>query len=203
METKGDCAPEVEAVYTRIAQVGERTGQSQYVFGALGGLFLSYMGRQHDTAQGFADRLLDLAERSKDRDQLLIAHAMMGINLFWKGDLTIAHTHFEQAAAHIDPPRQRHIVALYGMDVATGCSGYAARRCGTMLPKSSLGDQTRALGRHAIASRQRFRLIAASGTGSFIARAAKSTVTKAVMSATVKRSPDTNSFSANRRSRSA
>src|SRR6516165_5412565 len=66
-----------------------------------------------------------------------------------------------------------------------------------------LGDQTRALGRDAIASRQRFRLIAASGTGSFIARVAKSTVTKAVMSATVKRSPATNSFSANRRSRSA
>jgi tetratricopeptide (TPR) repeat protein len=56
----------------------------------------------------------------------VIAHTMMGINLFWKGDLTIAHTYFEQAAAHIDPPRQRHLVALYGMDVATDCSGYAA-----------------------------------------------------------------------------
>jgi adenylate cyclase len=127
METKGDSTLEVEAVYARIAELGERTGQPQYVFGAVGGLFLSYMVRgQFDTAQGFADRLFDLAERSNNSDQLLIAHAFMGINLFWKGDLTIAHTHFEQAATYFDPPRQRHIATLYGMDAATGCSGYAA-----------------------------------------------------------------------------
>src|SRR5215471_1363406 len=121
METRGDSAPEVEAVYARVAELGERTGQSQYVFGAVGGLFLSYMVRgQFDTAQGFADRLLDVAEPSGDPDQLMIAHAFMGINLFWKGDVTIAHTHFEQAATYIDPPHQRHLIALYGMDVGTG-----------------------------------------------------------------------------------
>jgi class 3 adenylate cyclase/predicted ATPase len=127
METRGDSAPEVEAVYGRIAELGERTGQTQYVFGAQGGLFLSYMVRgQFDTAQGFADRLLDLAERSKDPAELLIAHAFVGINLYHKGDLTIAHDHFERAAAHFDPPRQRHLTELYGMDIPTGCSGYAA-----------------------------------------------------------------------------
>jgi adenylate cyclase len=142
METRGDSAPEVEAVYGRIADLGKRTGQIQYVFWALGGLFLSYMVRgQFDTAQGFADQLLDLAERSKDPADLLIAHAMMGINLFWKGDLTIAHTHFEQAAANFDPPRQRHLATLYGMDVATGCSGYA------VLPLWMMGYPDQALER--------------------------------------------------------
>jgi tetratricopeptide (TPR) repeat protein len=81
---------------------------------------------QYEAAQRFADRLLDLAERSKDPAELLIAHTMMGINLFWKGDLTIAHDHFERAAERFDPPHQRHLTALYGMDVATDCSGYAA-----------------------------------------------------------------------------
>jgi len=42
------------------------------------------------------------------------------------GELTLAHAHFEQAATNIDPPRQRNITELYGMDVAAGCSGYAA-----------------------------------------------------------------------------
>ena len=147
METKGDSALEVEAVYSRIAELGERTSQSQYVFGALGGLFLSYMVRgQFDTAQGFADRLLDLAERSKNRDQLLIAHTMMGCNLFHKGDLAIAHSHFEQAAARFDPPRQRHLTELYGMDIATGGSGYAACPLWMMgYPDQALDRSERAL----------------------------------------------------------
>jgi adenylate cyclase len=81
---------------------------------------------QSETAQRFADPLLDLAERSKDPAELVIAHTKMGINLFWKGDLAIAHDHFERAAERFDPPRQRHLTALFGMDVATDCSGYAA-----------------------------------------------------------------------------
>jgi hypothetical protein len=127
METEGDSAQEVEAVYTRIAELGERTDQSQYIFGAKGGLYLTYMNRaQFETAQRFADDLLKRARISGDPDQLMIAHGFMGINLFWKGDLKIAHSHFEQGAAHFNPPRQRHLIELYGMDIATGCSGYAA-----------------------------------------------------------------------------
>ncbi len=125
--TQGDSTPEVEAVYGRIAELGERTGQTRYVFEAQGGLFLSYMVRgQLKTAHGFAEQLLSRAQASNDPDQLLIAHGFMGTILLWKGDLTIAHTHFKQAAAHFDLPRQRHIAALYGMDTATGGSGYAA-----------------------------------------------------------------------------
>jgi len=127
METKGDSTAEVEAVYGRVAELGERTGETQYVFGARGGLFLSYMVRgQYETAHGIAKHLLNLAEASDDPATLLIAHTFMGIILFWTGELTLAHTHFEQAAAHFDPPRQRHLTSLYGMDIATGCSGYAA-----------------------------------------------------------------------------
>jgi adenylate cyclase len=105
------------------------------------------MVRGHfDTAQGFADRLLDLAERSDAPDQLLIAHTFMGINLFWKGDLAIAHSHFEQATAHFDPPRQRHVAALYGMDIGTGCSGYAALPLWMMgYPEQALQRTRRAL----------------------------------------------------------
>jgi adenylate cyclase len=126
-QTKGDSAPEVEAVYGRIAELGERTGQTQYVVAVQSGLFRVYMVRgQYETAQGFADRVLNLAERSKDPAELLNAHTLMGVNSFWKGDLTIAHEHFERAAAHIDPPRQRHLTAIHGLDSATACSGYAA-----------------------------------------------------------------------------
>jgi class 3 adenylate cyclase/predicted ATPase len=121
LETKGDSAPEVEAVWGRVAELCERTGQTQYVLAAQGGLFRSYMVRgQYDTAQGFADRVLSLAERSKDPAELLLAHTFMGINLFWKGDLTIAHAHFERAAVLIDPSRQR------GLDTEAASLGYAA-----------------------------------------------------------------------------
>src|SRR6516162_7013906 len=39
LETKGDSAPEVEAVWGRVAELCERTGQTQYVLAAQGGLF--------------------------------------------------------------------------------------------------------------------------------------------------------------------
>jgi len=127
VQTKGDSAPEVEAVYGRIAELGERTGQTKYVVAVQSGLFRVYMTRgQYETAQGFADRVLNLAERSKNPAELLNAHTLMGINLFWKGDLTNAHDHFERAAAHIDPPRQRHMTAIHGLDSATSSVGYAA-----------------------------------------------------------------------------
>jgi class 3 adenylate cyclase/tetratricopeptide (TPR) repeat protein len=135
LATKGDSAPEVEAVWDRMAELGERAGQTQYVLAAKGGLFRSYMVRgQYDTAQGFADRVLNLAERSKDPAELLMAHTYMGINLFWKGDLTTAHAHFERAAAHIDPSRQR-------LETATACSAYEA------LPLWMMGHPDQALQR--------------------------------------------------------
>src|SRR5262249_4246769 len=127
METKGDSTPEVEATYGRVAELGKRTGETHYVFWAQGGLFLNRMvlGKL-EPAHEIARNLVDLARASDDRARLLIAHAFIGITLFWTGELTLAHTHFEQAAAHFDPPRQRHTAELYGMDIATGCSGYAA-----------------------------------------------------------------------------
>ncbi|HLW69308.1 MAG TPA: adenylate/guanylate cyclase domain-containing protein [Candidatus Binataceae bacterium] len=127
METKGDSTPEVEAVCSRVAELGERIDETQYVFGARGGLFLNRMNRgQFEAAHGIATQLLSLARASDDPDKLLVAHTFMGIILFWTGELTSAHAHFEQAAERFDPPRQRRLIALYGMDIATGCSGYAA-----------------------------------------------------------------------------
>jgi adenylate cyclase len=127
METLGDSTPEVESAYSRVAELGERIDETQYVFWARGGLFLNRMNRaDFEAAHAIATHLLNLARPSEDPDKLLIAHGFMGIILFWTGDLAGAHSHFERAAGYFDPPRQRHITELYGMDIATGCSGYAA-----------------------------------------------------------------------------
>jgi adenylate cyclase len=127
METRGDSTPEVEIAYRRVVELGERMDETEQVFWARGGLFLYYMVRgQTQTAHGIAKQLLDLAQSSDDPAKLLLAHGFVGISLYWRGELAPAHTHFEQFATHIDPPRQRHTAVFYGMDVATGCSGYAA-----------------------------------------------------------------------------
>jgi len=127
METQGDSTPEVDRAYSRVAELCERIDETHDVFWAQGGLFLNRMNRaEFEAAQAISTHLLDLARPSGDRDRLLIAHGFMGIILFWTGDLAGAHTHFEQAADYFDPPRQRHITEFYGMDIATGCSGYAA-----------------------------------------------------------------------------
>jgi tetratricopeptide (TPR) repeat protein len=127
METRGDSTPEVAAAYSRVVELGERMGETQQVFWAQGGLFLYYMVRgQTQTAHGIAQHLLDLVQPSDDPAKLLLAHGFMGIILYWGGELALAHSHFEQAAIHVDPPRQRHLASLYGMDLATGYSGYAA-----------------------------------------------------------------------------
>ncbi len=127
METKGDAAPETQAAYARAMELSQRVGDDQQTFWAQGGLFLHYMvGGQFKTAHTIGSQLLDLAQSSDDSSKRMFAHGMMGIILFWTGDLALAHSHFEQSASLFDAPRQRHLAVIYGMDVATGVSGYAA-----------------------------------------------------------------------------
>jgi tetratricopeptide (TPR) repeat protein len=127
METKGDSAPETNASYSRAADLSQRVGENDRAFWALGGLFLHHMvGGRSRIALGIAKQMLDLAQAADDADKLMTAHGFMGIILFWMGELALAHSHFEQFALRIDPPRQRHLAEFYGMDVAAGCLGYAA-----------------------------------------------------------------------------
>jgi len=127
METKSDSSPEVKAAYSRVVELGERLGEPEQVFWAQGGLFFHYMvSGQYEIAHKIAKHLLDLGCTSDDPAKRLLAHTDMAIVLFWTGELTLAGQHFEQAAVNFDPPRQRHLAVRYGMDVATGCSGYAS-----------------------------------------------------------------------------
>jgi class 3 adenylate cyclase/predicted ATPase len=126
METKGDSAPETKAAYSRIAELSQRVGQPEQAFWAQGGLFLHHMvGGRFRTALAIATQLLQVAQATGDRDKLVTAHGFMGAILFLTGQLVLAHSHFEQFASHIDPPSQRHIAEIFGLDVATGGSGYA------------------------------------------------------------------------------
>jgi adenylate cyclase len=59
-------------------------------------------------------------------NQLFAAHGFSGIAAYWLSELAVAHSHFEQAFAYCDPPRQRHLAFRHGMDFGVGLSGYAA-----------------------------------------------------------------------------
>jgi tetratricopeptide (TPR) repeat protein len=127
METKGDSAPETKEAYSRIAGLSQRVGETQGAFWAQGGLFLHHMvGGRFQTALGIGKQLLNSAQASDDAPKLATAHGFMGTVLLWTGELALAHSHFEQCASHIDPPSQRHLAEIFGLDVATGASGYAA-----------------------------------------------------------------------------
>ena len=127
MEARGDASPETQLAYGRAAELSHRVGETEQAFWAQGGLFLNHMvAGRFQTAHEIARQILKLAEASGDPAKLLVANGLMGVILFWTGELALAHTRFEQCFKYIDPPRQRHLADIYGMDIATGCMGYAA-----------------------------------------------------------------------------
>jgi predicted ATPase len=114
--TKGWAAPEVEHAYSRALELCQQVGETPQLFSALFGLQAFYTHRAKlQTARKLAEQGLALAQRVQDPALLLEACHMLGYNLLYLGELTLAREHSEQGIALYDP--QHHSLAfLYGGD---------------------------------------------------------------------------------------
>ncbi len=125
--TKGLAAPEVERVYTRARELSRQIGETPQRIQALRGLFGFYFLRaEHQTARGLGEQLLSLAQSVEDPAYLLEAHRVLGMTLFYRGELTAAREHLEQGIVLYNPLQHHAHAFLYGLDPGVSCRSYAA-----------------------------------------------------------------------------
>ena len=126
--TKSWAAPEVETVYLRARELCEQLGDSPELFPVLYGLQAFYQVRaEHKRAHELAEHLLRLAQSRHDSALLVVAHTMLGVALFCRGELVLARTHLEQGSALYDI-QQHHALAFsyLSLDLGGHCLSYAA-----------------------------------------------------------------------------
>jgi len=127
MMTRGYTAPEVKGVYDRAWELCQEVGETPQLFPVLVGLSRFYYGRASARrTDGVGEQLLRLAHRSQDPSLMLVAHMMLGGNLFFQGDFTGAQTHAEQGLRLYDPQQHRTLIFLYGDDPEVLCLCWAA-----------------------------------------------------------------------------
>jgi len=128
VSTKGFANPEVEQTYTRARALCAEQGHTPELFPVLFGLWNFYEVKgQLDTSLQLAERMLQLAEESKDSALLLEAHYASGDNLFWAGDFERSLQHCEQAVKLYDRPKHHSLAFVYGgYDPAVASLAYAA-----------------------------------------------------------------------------
>jgi predicted ATPase len=126
--TKGFAAPDVERAYARARELCAQVGGTPELFPVMRGLMLYYLNRgQLQTATALGEQLLRLAQAQPDPALLMLAHYMLGMVLFYRGELVAAHTHHTQALALSTPQAHRALAVRYGIDLGVGSGSFLAR----------------------------------------------------------------------------
>jgi predicted ATPase len=105
---KGYAASEVQIAYDRSQELCDQLGERSQAFPIQFALSIFHLVRgQHQKAHEIAERLLETVQKSQDPSLLLVALTAAGVSSFWIGQLSLAHTHLEQAADLYDRQRDR------------------------------------------------------------------------------------------------
>lgn len=127
LRTRGYAAPEVANAYGRARELCQQIGEQPELFTALAGLCSFYMVRvELRTALQLAEQCLRLAQSAQDSALLVEAHFILGVTLFYCGELTAAQEILEQGKSIYDPQAHRSLTLIYGQDPGVGCRSYAS-----------------------------------------------------------------------------
>ena len=78
------------------------------------------------TTRELAEQLFNLAKRVQDHALLLEAYRVLGLTMFWLGEMAPARAHLEQGMALYDPQQHRSHAFVYGQDPGVACRSLAA-----------------------------------------------------------------------------
>jgi predicted ATPase len=127
LRTKGYAAPEVARAYGRARELCQQVGEQPELFTALAGLCSFYLVRAElQTARTLAEQCVCLAQHVQDSALLAEAHFILGVTLFYSGELTAAQAILEQGIAFYDPQAHASLMVAYGQDPGVGCRSYAS-----------------------------------------------------------------------------
>ncbi len=119
MADKGWTAPEMFPCYARARELCERTGDTKGLFPVLYGQFSHHLSRgEADAAHGLALETLQLTEGTEDPALSSMAHCILAMSLFSRGELVTARHHLETALSIDQPDSHSHTFLAPGHNVA-------------------------------------------------------------------------------------
>jgi len=127
--TRGMSSPEAEQVYVRTRHLSEQLGDARELFRALFGLHELHFGRaEHNTTRGLGEEMLRRAQETQDPEQLVVAPWMIGAGSYYRGELSRARDHLEEAIELYDrqdytPHQYRYTRVNPGIAVLGWASG--------------------------------------------------------------------------------
>jgi predicted ATPase len=126
-QTRGWGAAEAGQAYTRAREICQHLGEPPQLPVVLLGQFM-WCGQRAEwqTAHELGEHLLTLAQRQSDPVLLLSAHTMLGVSLFFRGEVATAHAHLAQGSALDVPASYRAPVGHHVMDLRALARCYLA-----------------------------------------------------------------------------
>jgi class 3 adenylate cyclase/predicted ATPase len=119
MADKGWTAPETRPCYDRARELCDRIGDTEGLFPVLYGQFSHHLSRgEADAAHGLALQTLHLTEGTGDAALRSMAHSMLGMSLFSRGELATALTHLRTALSLDQPDSRSHTFLSPGHNFA-------------------------------------------------------------------------------------
>lgn len=128
LQIRGYASPVAQQRYGRaqelIAEIGETSQYSQVMFGVI----TYYLIRaEYRSCDELADQFLEAAERSKEPFALHLAHALMGMKLYYEGELVSAQNHLLQGMTRYDLDQQRTLALTYVQEPTSTSLCFSAR----------------------------------------------------------------------------
>jgi predicted ATPase/DNA-binding winged helix-turn-helix (wHTH) protein len=121
--THGYAAPVVEQVYARAYALGQHFDDLPRLLPILRGLVEVYnVRKEFYKARELGEQYLTMARHTEDGGLLVDAYYVLGLTLFYLGELPAARAHFEQALALYDP--QRSVASAPLLDSGVACLGF-------------------------------------------------------------------------------
>jgi class 3 adenylate cyclase/tetratricopeptide (TPR) repeat protein len=143
MAVKGFGSPDTKRAYARARELCQQVGETPQLFPVLHGLWRFYMVRAElQTTRELAEQLFTLAQRVQDPALLLEAHRVLGLTMYWLGEMAPAREHLEQGTALYDPQQHRSHAFVYGQDPGVACRCLAAWM-GAWLSRPGPAEHTR------------------------------------------------------------
>jgi class 3 adenylate cyclase/tetratricopeptide (TPR) repeat protein len=127
MASQGYSSPEVEEAYRRARTLSQEVADAPQLFRALWGLAAYYQASANlEAAREIAAQLLELAERSGERELLLLANVTTGNNAYYAGAWADALPYLEEAMRLYDPVEDAGLAYVYGQDPGMIAAAFAA-----------------------------------------------------------------------------
>lgn len=144
MATEGYSDPAVESTYRRAHEICLQIGETPQIVPVLFGLWAFYVVRGNlATARALGEQIVRLAALTGDSGIVLESRVVMGVTLYFLGELEASRAQLEMGLSVYDPAQHRAHATVFGQEPGMASHIYLAKAC-WMLGDTAAAERHRA-----------------------------------------------------------